>query len=68
MLRVYLEGIAGIVLVHGEGRYEDCAVDSNGVHSRDHIVAGHLFRPLQMTMPGAFLAVAVIAVDLAING
>ena len=64
---VDLEGVAGVVLVHGERGYEDGAVDTDRVHCRDHVIAGDFGRAFQVAVPGAFGVVSLVGVDLDVD-
>ena len=64
---VHLQGIGCVVLVHGEGGDEDCAVDTDRVHCRDHVVAGDFVWAFKMSMPRAFGSIAFVGVDLDVD-
>src|SRR5262249_55717047 len=64
---LYLDRIAGVVLVHGKGGYEDRAVDADLVHRRHHLVTGDVFGPVWHAMPGAFRRVRLVYMDLGID-
>ena len=64
---VDLEGVTGVVLVHGERGYEDGAVDTDRVHCRDHVIAGDFGRAFQVAVPGSFGMVVLIGVDLDVD-
>src|SRR3954454_24430715 len=68
MLCLDLEDVAGIVLVHRERRDQHRTIDTDRIHCRDHLIAGHLVRPDQDTSPRPFRAVAFIAVHLGVDG
>ena len=64
---VDLEGVTGVVLVHGERGYEDGAVDADGVHCGYHVIAGDFGRAFQVAVPGSFGMVVLIGVDLDVD-
>ena len=58
--------VAGVVAVDREGRNQQRAVDADGVHRRDHLLAGHRRRTGQHGAVVA-LVVAVVGVHLAVD-
>jgi hypothetical protein len=67
MRRVDLEGIARVITVHAEWRDQYGAVDSDGVHGRDHLIAGNLGRPVKSADPRSTGVVAFVGVNLGIQ-
>ena len=64
---VNLECVGCVVLIHGERGDEDCAVDADCVHCRDHVVAGDFVRAFQVAVPWAFGTIAFVGVDLDVD-
>jgi hypothetical protein len=67
MRRVDLEGVAGVVAVHAEGRDQYGAVDADRVDCGHHLVAGDLCRPVERAHPRAARVVAFIGVNLGVQ-
>jgi hypothetical protein len=66
MRGVNLEGVAGVVAVHAEWGDQYRAVDTNGIHSGHHLVAGNLRGPVKGADPGPARVVAFVSVNLGV--
>jgi hypothetical protein len=55
------------IAVHGKGRDEDRAVDTDLVHRRHHLVTGHVIGPVRHSVPGSLWIVRLVSVDLGID-
>ena len=67
MCRVYADSEAGIVTVHGKGRNQQCAVDSDLIHGRNHVVSRDLGGTHQEALPRPARMIALIGVDLGVD-
>jgi hypothetical protein len=68
MRRVHLEGIGGVVAVHGKRRHQQRAVNTDGVHGSHHVVTCDVWRAGENGGPGAARVVAFVGVHLSIYG
>jgi hypothetical protein len=66
MSGVNVEGVAGVIAVHGKRRNQERPVDADGVHGGHHVVTRDLRRAVESGGPGSARVVAFIGVYLGI--
>jgi hypothetical protein len=67
MRLAYLDGVAGVVAVRHERRDQQCAIDTDRVHRRHHVVAGDLLRAGLNRGPGPARMIAFVGVHLGVD-
>jgi hypothetical protein len=61
------DGVAGIVAIERPRRDQECAVNADGVHGGDHVVARHFRRAMQHGVPRPARVVALVGMHLGID-